>query len=62
MHFCDLDKESKRILLGKEWVLQTNCHHTLLFQYLGFPLHGFLSDSVCKRSEEEFRLTAYCRK
>lgn len=51
---CDLDKESKRILLGKEWVLQFNCHQTLLFQYLGFHFQGFLFDSVCKPFEETF--------
>jgi len=62
MHFCDLDKESKRILLDKVWLLQTICHQTLLIQYLGFHFHGFLSDSVCKRSEETFPINAYCRK
>jgi hypothetical protein len=62
MHSCGLDKESKRILLGKEWILQSNCHQTWLFQCLDFPLHGFMSDSVCKLFEETFPLTAYCRK
>jgi hypothetical protein len=43
MQFCDLDKECERILLGKEWVLQT----VIIFVPCSFSISASLFTDFC---------------